>query len=52
MQSMAGIVAILQKYVVEPTSNSLKQPIPDPTAIVAEGIVGGLPLRLRRRVKK
>lgn len=52
MQSMAGLIAILQKYTVEPTSKSLKVPIPDPTGIVAEGIVGGLPLQLRRRVKK
>ncbi|XP_072947501.1 cytochrome P450 6B7-like [Epargyreus clarus] len=50
MQSMAGIVAVLQKFTLEPAENSIQNPIPEPTAIVAEGFVGGLPLKLKKRV--
>ncbi|XP_037972661.2 cytochrome P450 6B5 [Plutella xylostella] len=49
MQSMAGLVAILQKFSVEPAPTSLKRPIQDPMGIVSEGFVGGLPLLLRKR---
>ncbi|XP_030035152.2 cytochrome P450 6B5 [Manduca sexta] len=49
MQSMAGIAALLHKFSVEPAACSLKNPLPEPTGIVSEGFIGGLPLKLRRR---
>lgn len=51
MQSIAGIVAILQKFSVEPAACSVRNPSPDPTGIVSEGFVGGLPLKFRKRNK-
>lgn len=51
MQSMAGLAAVLQKYSVEPAACSRQEPLPDPAGIVSEGFVGGLPLKIRRRVK-
>ncbi|XP_034831585.1 cytochrome P450 6B7-like [Maniola hyperantus] len=50
--AMAGIAAVLQKFNVEPCEKSKLEPIPDPKAIVAEGFVGGLPLKLRKRELK
>ncbi|XP_045766320.1 cytochrome P450 6B7-like [Maniola jurtina] len=47
--AMAGIAAILQKFSVEPCEKSKLEPIPDPMAIVSEGFIGGLPLKLRKR---
>ncbi|NP_001104007.1 cytochrome P450, family 6, subfamily ab, polypeptide 5 [Bombyx mori] len=52
MLSMAGLVAVLQKYTVEPVEISLRDPIPDPTTTVSEGFVHGLPLKLRRRERR
>lgn len=49
MQSMAGIAAVLQKYTVEPAACSVRNPKPDPTGIVSEGFVGGLPLKFKKR---
>nr|ADE05584.1 cytochrome P450 6AB13 [Manduca sexta] len=49
MQSMAGIAALLHKFSVEPAACSLKNLLPEPTGIVSEGFIGGLPLKLRRR---
>ena len=51
MQSMAGLASVLHKYSVEPAACSLKEPIPDPTGYVVEGFVGGLPLKISKRVK-
>ncbi|XP_075978670.1 cytochrome P450 6B2-like [Anticarsia gemmatalis] len=51
MQSMAGLAAVLQKYTVEPAACSLKDPLPEPTGIVSEGFIGGLPLKIKRRQK-
>ncbi|XP_013140124.1 PREDICTED: cytochrome P450 6B2-like [Papilio polytes] len=51
MQSMAGLAAVLQKFTVEPAKCSVRDPKPEPTAIVAEGFVGGLPLKIRKREK-
>ncbi|KAJ8716262.1 hypothetical protein PYW08_013547 [Mythimna loreyi] len=51
MQSMAGLAAVLQKFSVEPAACSRKEPLPDPTGIVSEGFIGGLPLKITRRVK-
>ncbi|XP_073947437.1 cytochrome P450 6B5-like [Choristoneura fumiferana] len=51
MQSMAGVAALLQKFTVEPAACSVRNPTPEPTATVAESFVGGLPLKLRRRVQ-
>lgn len=51
MQSMAGLAAVLQKFTVEPVACSLKEPLPEPTGIVSEGFIGGLPLKIRRREK-
>lgn len=48
---MAGLAAVLQKYSVEPAACSRQEPLPDPAGIVSEGFVGGLPLKIRRRVK-
>ncbi|XP_023936448.2 cytochrome P450 6B7-like [Bicyclus anynana] len=47
--SMAGIAAVLQKFNVEPCEKSVLEPLPDPMAIVSEGFIGGLPLKLRKR---
>ncbi|KPJ12327.1 Cytochrome P450 6B6 [Papilio machaon] len=49
MQSMAGLAAVLQKFSVEPAKCSVRYPKPEPTAIVAESFVGGLPLKIRKR---
>ncbi|VVC94937.1 unnamed protein product [Leptidea sinapis] len=49
MQSMAGIAAILHKFDVEPSSETIRNPKPDPTGIVSENFAGGLPLKLRKR---
>ena len=46
---MAGIVAILQKFTVEPCSISKLEPLPDPMAVVSENFIGGLPLKLKKR---
>ncbi|KAJ8713339.1 hypothetical protein PYW07_013709 [Mythimna separata] len=51
MQSMAGLAAVLQKFSVEPAACSVKEPLPDPAGIVSEGFIGGLPLKITRRVK-
>ncbi|KAL0822719.1 hypothetical protein ABMA28_004736 [Loxostege sticticalis] len=51
MQSMAGLAAVLQKFTVEPAAISRRDIIPDPTGVVSENFVGGLPLKFRRRVK-
>ncbi|XP_047993677.1 cytochrome P450 6B5-like [Leguminivora glycinivorella] len=51
MQAMAGVAAILQKFSVEPAACSVRNPQPEPTAIVAEGFVGGLPVKLKKRIK-
>ncbi|CAH2237103.1 jg24442 [Pararge aegeria aegeria] len=47
--AMAGVAAVLQKFNVEPCEISKLEPIPDPMAVVSEGFIGGLPLKLRRR---
>ncbi|VVC97050.1 unnamed protein product [Leptidea sinapis] len=49
MQSMAGIAAVLQKFDVEPSSESVPNPKADPTGTVAENFAGGLHLKLRKR---
>ncbi|XP_050670466.1 cytochrome P450 6B2-like [Leptidea sinapis] len=49
MQSMAGIAAILHRFDVEPSSESIRNPKTDPTGIVSENFAGGLPLKLRKR---
>ncbi|XP_063828070.1 cytochrome P450 6B2-like [Ostrinia nubilalis] len=51
MQSMAGLAAVLQKFTVEPAACTRQNIIPDPTGVVTEGFVGGLPLKFRKRVK-
>ncbi|PZC84161.1 hypothetical protein B5X24_HaOG200083 [Helicoverpa armigera] len=51
MQSMAGLAAVLHKYSVEPAACTVRDPLPEPTGIVSEGFVGGLPLKIRRREK-
>ncbi|KAI5645536.1 cytochrome p450 domain-containing protein [Phthorimaea operculella] len=51
MQSMAGIAAVLQKFTVEPAACSKLNPDPEPAGIVSEGFLGGLPLKIRKRVK-
>ncbi|XP_026732391.1 cytochrome P450 6B2-like [Trichoplusia ni] len=51
MQSMAGLAAVLAKYSVEPAACTVEYPLPEPTGIVSEGFVGGLPLKLKRREK-
>lgn len=50
MQSMAGIAAVLQKFTVEPATCTVRSPKPEPTAIVSEGFVGGLPLKIKKRI--
>lgn len=52
MQSIAGIAAVLQKFTVEPAACSVRNPAPEPTGIVSEGFVGGLPLKFRNRDDK
>lgn len=52
MQSMAGLAAVLQKYTVEPAACTVRNPLPEPTGIVAEGFVGGLPLKIKKREVK
>ncbi|KAG7299396.1 hypothetical protein JYU34_016343 [Plutella xylostella] len=49
MQSLAGIAAILHKFSVAPSKNSLKRPIHDPSSIIVQSIQGGLPLMLYAR---
>ncbi|XP_045496120.1 cytochrome P450 6B2-like [Colias croceus] len=49
MQSMAGLAAILQKFDVETTPETILKPKSDPTGIVSENFIGGLPLKLRKR---
>ncbi|CAH2039811.1 unnamed protein product, partial [Iphiclides podalirius] len=51
MQSMAGIAAVLQKFHVEPAECTVRNPTPDPTAIVSESFIGGLPLKIIKRVR-
>lgn len=51
MQAMAGVAAILHKFSVEPAACSVRNPAPEPTAIVAESFVGGLPVKLKKRIK-
>nr|QZP43539.1 cytochrome P450 monooxygenase CYP6AB189 [Ephestia elutella] len=51
MQAMAGLAAVLQKFSVEPAACSKQIPDPDPSGIITEGFVGGLPLKFKRRVK-
>ncbi|CAH2091359.1 unnamed protein product [Euphydryas editha] len=47
---MAGIVAILQKFTVEPCTLSKPNPEPQPMATVSENFVDGLPLKLKKRI--
>ncbi|XP_045450810.1 cytochrome P450 6B7-like [Melitaea cinxia] len=47
---MAGVAAILQKFTVEPCPLTKLNPEPQPMATVSESFVGGLPLKLRKRV--
>lgn len=49
MQSMAGLAAVLHKYTVEPAACSEENPLPEPSGIVSEGFINGLPLKIRRR---
>ncbi|CAH0729573.1 unnamed protein product, partial [Brenthis ino] len=51
MLAMAGIVAILQKFTVEPCAMSKRNPFPDPKGIVSENFIGGLPLKLKKRIR-
>lgn len=50
MQSMAGLAAVLHKFSVEPAACTLRDPLPEPTGIVSEGFIGGLPLKIKRRL--
>ncbi|XP_049874738.1 cytochrome P450 6B2-like [Pectinophora gossypiella] len=52
MQSMAGIAALLHKYSLEPAACSVLDPPPEPSGIVSESFVGGLPLKLKKRHHK
>lgn len=52
MQSMAGLAAVLHKFTVEPAACTVKDPLPEPTGIVSEGFVGGLPLKIKKRELK
>nr|AAP83688.1 cytochrome P450 [Depressaria pastinacella] len=49
MQSLAGLAALLSKFSVAPSKNTLRQPITDPTCTVVKSIKGGLPLSLVAR---
>lgn len=49
---MAGLAAVLHKFTVEPATCSVKEPLPEPTGIVSEGFVGGLPLKIKKRQLK
>ncbi|XP_037961243.2 cytochrome P450 6B2 [Plutella xylostella] len=51
MQSLAGIAALLHKYSVTPSPNSLKTPLHDPRSTVVQSIKGGIPLCLVARKK-
>ncbi|CAG5025116.1 unnamed protein product [Parnassius apollo] len=52
MQSLAALAAILQKFSVEPAKCSVRNPKPEPTSIVSEGFVDGLPLKIKKRKMK
>lgn len=49
MQSMAGVAALLSKFSVVPSKNSVRKPQIDHTSTVVQVIIGGLPVILKRR---
>ncbi|XP_011548335.3 cytochrome P450 6B6 [Plutella xylostella] len=51
MQSLAGLAAVLHKFSVAPSTNTLRKPITDPAAAIIQSIKGGLPLKLLVRKK-
>ncbi|KAJ0180084.1 hypothetical protein K1T71_004675 [Dendrolimus kikuchii] len=51
MQSLAGLAAILHKFTVEPSSSTKRELKVNPIMNTVQGIIGGLPLRLKLRKK-
>lgn len=51
MQSLAGLAALLSTFSLEPSKNSLRNPISNPAATVTQSILNGLPLKLVERKK-
>lgn len=49
MQSLAGLVAVLSKFSVAPSKNTVRVPKFDPTSNTVSTIVGGLPLLFTHR---
>ncbi|XP_073965060.1 probable cytochrome P450 6a13 [Choristoneura fumiferana] len=49
MQSLAGLAALLRRFSVAPAPRSRREPPRDPTGVILQRILGGIPLRVRRR---
>uniref|UniRef100_A0A0K8TUJ7 unspecific monooxygenase n=1 Tax=Epiphyas postvittana TaxID=65032 RepID=A0A0K8TUJ7_EPIPO len=49
MQSLAGLAALLRGFAVEPAARTRREPPRDPTTAVVQSVLGGIPLRVRRR---
>ncbi|XP_072940503.1 cytochrome P450 6B7-like [Epargyreus clarus] len=52
MQSLAGLAALLQKFTVEPCAATQREIKVDHKQNVVQGVVGGMPLKLRLRKPK
>nr|QZP43546.1 cytochrome P450 monooxygenase CYP6AN47 [Ephestia elutella] len=52
MQSLAGLAAVLQRFTVEPARDTKRTPKVNPRSNVVQGVVGGLPLKLKLRNNK
>ena len=51
MQSLAGLAALLQRFTVEMSTNTPKKLIINPHMNVVQGVMDGIPLKLRVRDK-
>nr|QAX33063.1 cytochrome P450 CYP6AB14 [Carposina sasakii] len=52
MQSLAGLAAVLMKFTVEPTPNTVRRPKVEPKSGIVQSIQGGIPLYFRERIEK
>jgi cytochrome P450 family 6 len=51
MQSLAGIAAILSKFSIVPSKNSVRNPLIEPLSGPVQLFKGGLPVLLKHRKK-
>ncbi|XP_041983110.1 cytochrome P450 6d1-like [Aricia agestis] len=51
LQSVAAVASILSKFTLSPSKSTVEKPTIDKNSIIAQNILGGLPLSLKHRNK-